>query len=316
MGSATDRPRGSPLASSITLVVVSGVAALVLALMFMSYRTVLRHVEEDPAFCGRCHASRSQFLLWTGSAHKRVACQLCHPMDQDKAVALLQAFVRYTGEPGPDGLVAPMHTLPVPQHTCVRCHIEETADWPQIRDSVGHKVHLRAPRVGCLDCHARAIHRFDRAEESCARCHAEQVDGEGGMSQLHCNACHDFHANAALIPTRALCRECHLANKVNLGRFPDNVHMARLSCSACHQPHKRERVDRAACLRCHEQIARHGLHDKAEHGNCSDCHRAHDWRPQVADCVGCHAQRSARCQPDRCWSCHPMTYIPDRRRSP
>ena len=316
MGSATDKAPGSPLASSLTLGRVFGVAAVVLALMFTSYQIVVQHVEEDPAFCARCHTTRSQYLLWTGSAHKRVACQLCHSMDQDKAVALMQAFVTYTGQPGPDGVVPPLHTLPVPQRTCVRCHIEETADWPQIRDSVGHKVHLRAPRVGCLDCHAGAIHRFDRAEESCGGCHAEQVDTAGRMSQLHCNACHDFHANAALIPTQGVCRECHLSNKVTMGEFPDNVHMARLACSACHQQHKRKRVDRAACLRCHERIGEHGLHGSPGHGDCTNCHRAHDWQTQAAHCTGCHTKRSADCRPEACWSCHKMTLHRDRRRTP
>lgn len=298
------------------MVLVFGVLPVVMALMFMSYRSVVEHVEEDPQFCARCHASRSQYLLWTGSAHKSVGCQQCHLMTVDRAVALLQAFVRYTGEPGPDGKVAPLHVLPVPQTTCVRCHIEETADWPQIRDSIGHKVHLRARGVGCIDCHARSIHRFDRAEESCGRCHAEEVSPEAGMSKLHCNACHDFHANKSLIPSKGVCRECHISNKIAMPDFPDNVHMSRLPCGACHQPHKRKRVDRTACLSCHERIGSHGLHGNKGHGRCSDCHQAHDWQPQVASCVGCHQKRSARCKPGKCWSCHAMTLHRKSRRRP
>lgn len=311
MPNVTDQEPHPALASPLVMIVAFGVLPALLAGAFISYRSVVQEVEQEPAFCARCHASRSQYLLWTGSAHKKVACQQCHPMKGADAARLLQSFVlrgQVERAPGAE----PLHKAPVPQRTCIRCHLEETADWPQIRASVGHKVHLKAPKVGCLDCHARTIHRFDSAQDACGKCHKEHVDPSSRMGRLHCNACHNF-LGGSLIPKRNICRECHVSEGVDAPAFPDNVHMARLPCGACHQPHKARRPNSGTCLGCHEKIARHGLHESRGHGRCADCHRAHQWQTSNADCLRCHQKRSASCASHNCIKCHSMKQSRSRR---
>lgn len=281
-----------------------------LALTLMSYLSMVDHIEHDSRFCGRCHATRNQYLLWAESAHKDITCQECHQINAESAAGMMQAFV-LQGMPADGSAPRPkIHSPEVSDLTCERCHRTAQKDWPQIGNSIGHRVHLKDRQVGCKQCHGRSIHRFGAAVEACGECHKQQVDPNADMGKLHCNACHDFlNKDQSLIPTRRVCRECHVARGVSAPDFPTNAHMAGLECGACHRPHVKSRPDRGTCLSCHGAIDRHGLHSHEEHGNCADCHPSHDWRVKQEHCQACHDDPPEHCAKSTqvCWSCHKMT---------
>jgi hypothetical protein len=141
--------------------------------------------------------------------------------------------VRFAGASGPGRFV---HAPRVPANACLICHTDEVGDWPQIGRSVGHREHLADPRIDCLTCHRREIHRFGGALRSCPDCHHDLAPRISPMEEVHCNACHNFmDERETLIPTDRTCLDCHRERNV---RMPELEHHTQgRPCDACHPVH-------------------------------------------------------------------------------
>jgi LSD1 subclass zinc finger protein len=258
-----------------------------------------RYVDEDPRLCASCHRTSPEFALWTKGSHRSVACQRCHHATPEQGLAMLRAFL--AGK-SPDG---EKPHAPVEVGACARCHLSHDPQWPQIEGSRGHKVHIGAAKIECTTCHASAVHGFEPVVASCKRCHGDHaVRGGVVMRQLHCFACHNFlSADAGLSPTRRDCLRCHRAEGVLPARFADDAPM-QFDCGSCHKPHAPPGEERVACAKCHEGVARAGLHANAGHRACGQCHAAHVWRAEEKGCASCHAGAAAHARARRCGECH------------
>jgi hypothetical protein len=282
------------------------VAAVVLAGAYGAAR-LKRYVDEDPRLCATCHRASPEFAVWTRGSHKSVACQRCHHSTPEEGLAMLRAFL--AGK-SPDG--AKPHAR-VEVGACKACHLSHDPQWPHIQGSRGHLLHVERQGIACVQCHAAGVHGFEPVVASCRGCHGEHAVRAGGMQQLHCFACHDFlSADPGLRPTRRDCLRCHRAEGVLPVRFADDAPM-QFDCGACHKPHaKTPAEERVACATCHGDVSRAGLHRRAGHGTCRDCHVAHLWRTEEKGCLGCHAAAAApaHAKGKGCAACHAFRGAP------
>ncbi len=121
------------------------------------------------------------------------------------------------------------------------------------------------------------------SDDACMRCHKRNGTMEGRHSQigsegLSCTRCHgeqDGHPRnkAALTyfgkdsktpaaEQNARCVRCHGAAKLRAAEWTHDVHVARLSCAACHQLHPAtdpmqdltERSRTQTCVACHSSM--------------------------------------------------------------
>jgi hypothetical protein len=88
-----------------------------------------------------------------------------------------------------------------------------------------------------------------------------------------------------------------------------------MSCAACHKPHAKDGKTLVACDECHKAPAmkKGGLHAKAAHRRCLDCHKPHVWTPEKGVCARCHAAVAAsadHAQGKRCTDCHGFAGVP------
>lgn len=279
----------------IIVVLVGGL----LALMARGYMSFVDYVDNDPAFCADCHVEQTQYALWASSDHRTVACQQCHRQTREEAVNTLRRFV-FEAEVGDN---VKLHSPKVPDSSCGHCHLHNDSNWPEISGSVGHEVHVEQQKISCMSCHARAIHKFGAALDSCADCHESQVIQATGMEDLHCMACHNFISReGSLKPHREDCMECHHSEGVGVAQFPTNAPMANLECWSCHHPHKGSETALSSCRPCHDQVGQSGLHEIHNNAVCTNCHSAHAWVAGPESCTNCHSEIHE--ERGECWSCH------------
>jgi hypothetical protein len=280
-----------------SLVLAAGL--LLSALAFLGAVRIKRFVDEDPRLCAQCHRASPEFALWNQGSHRGVACQKCHHSTSEQGLAMLRAFL--AGKPASG---RETHAQ-VEVGTCASCHLSHDPHWPQVGGSRGHRIHFEEKKIACVTCHASGVHGFEPASASCRSCHGQHTVRESGMQKLHCFACHDFLSrDAGLRPTRRDCLRCHRDEGVSPARFADDAPM-QFACGACHKPHARPpSPEHVACSTCHQQMGRAGLHARADHASCRDCHRAHLWRATAGDCLQCHAQATLHAGGKACTACH------------
>jgi len=237
-----------------------------------------------------------------------VACQKCHHSTPEQGVAMLRSFL--AGKK-PRGQHAEVQV-----GACAACHLSHDPKWPQIGGSRGHQVHVDGQKIACVKCHASSVHGFEPISAACVDCHGKHLVGLAGMSKLHCFACHEFlTTEAGLRPTRRDCLRCHTAQGINapIGNHGGAMEMA---CAACHKPHAPPGQTVAACTTCHTGMRKGGLHARAGHARCLDCHAPHLWTAEAGVCAGCHAKAAAHAKGQGCTGCHAFQGAPLPKRTP
>jgi hypothetical protein len=195
---------------------------------------------------------------------------------------------------------------------CASCHFSHDPRWPQVGGSRGHRIHYEENGVACVRCHAASMHGFEPVASRCAECHPGHSVNLEKMHALHCFACHEFLTNEpGLRPTRHDCLRCHTAQGIHAPMKEHGAPM-EMSCAACHRPHAQDGKTLAACTECHAPslMARGGLHAKAGHRRCLDCHVPHEWTPEPAVCLRCHAQAPSHAKGKACLDCHAFSGAP------
>ena len=279
--------------------------ALVISCVW-AWNTFTDFVERDPGFCALCHETRQQYVLWVQSEHRDVVCQDCHHQTPSEALGVIRQYV-FSGRGGDAAGGGASHKPKVAMASCAACHLQHDRRWPEISNSIGHRLHVVDAKIDCLRCHARSMHSFDVTLESCRDCHEEQVHAAAGMEKLHCLACHNFLDTAdTLRPSSRICDECHRSEGIGSSAFPANAPMAKLPCWACHRPHAAEGASDVTCGSCHEEVERLGLHATPGHAKCADCHAAHTWTTKRRQCTSCHKDMVSHRADKPCWSCHEM----------
>ncbi|WFO08987.1 cytochrome c nitrite reductase pentaheme subunit [Edwardsiella ictaluri] len=128
----------------------------------------------------------------------------------------------------------------------------------------------RDPNQGCLDCHKTPqdrLHGRHSQEKNpntgsaiaCSNCHGNvslERHRDGAPDVMRFNR--DGHSAAQ---QNSVCMSCHLPEKLQKAFWPHDVHLAAVSCAACHSLHpqsdpvirlnERERV--VLCVDCHRQ---------------------------------------------------------------
>jgi hypothetical protein len=77
-----------------------------------------------------------------------------------------------------------------------------------------------------------------------------------------------------------------------------------MACAACHKPHAPPGQGLVACTSCHAQMKQGGLHARAGHARCLDCHQPHTWTAAPSGCARCHAQAAGHAGRQACAACH------------
>jgi hypothetical protein len=281
-----------------------GAAALVAFGLVLGVLRFKRFVDEDPRLCATCHRTSPEFALWLGGTHKSVACQRCHHATPKQGVAMLGAFVagRKPGEKHAEVEVG----------ACASCHFSHDPRWPQVGGSRGHRIHYEQNHVACVRCHAASMHGFEPVASRCAECHPGHAVNLEKMHELHCFACHEFlTTDPGLRPTRRDCLRCHTAQGIHAPMKEHGAPM-EMSCAACHRPHAKDGQTLAACTECHAKavMAKGGLHAKAGHARCLECHVPHTWTPEPEVCLRCHAGAPAHARGRACLACHGFAGAP------
>ena len=249
-------------------------------------------VERSPHFCESCHIVAPEIAVWTKSAHRTLRCQECHHHTLQDGLRILTKMVGGDGPAGEHGTVR--------LASCAQCHTSHDPRWPDIANSVGHRLHTEEAELDCTACHGRQMHFHQPARAICVKCHTKPPEA-AGHSALHCLACHNFLSEEAVIlPSRQDCLRCHM-NLERPIRIPAKTPMA-FSCDACHLPHGDTPL--VSCRHCHKEGELDGLHENEGHGACSDCHEPHTWLPKRRSCARCHEGMASHNPGEACESCH------------
>ena len=257
-------------------IIIAATALVAIGLAVTGYR-FYDYVEHDPKFCASCHVMETAWTTWQEGPHKAVACKTCHQQYiQDRARIVWRWAVSNVE-------AIPPHTH-LNRAVCENCHLNETTQWPQIRHTAGHDVHVVRANLECLACHLPSLHATKPKVEACTQCHSSARTNIGGMKAFHCTSCHPFLATkgVGLKPERELCLRCHAGIKLKGETFPAAAPMA-FDCSACHKPHSKPILSFNDCLGCHRQIAEDQRHFAMKAlTRCVACHRPHSWKIQAA----------------------------------
>ncbi len=292
-----------PLHTRVAQLLVFGLVPALLLMAFVSWQHVANYVESDPGYCAQCHASRDQYVVWDQDAHHRVACQKCHQQTLQEAAAMLQAYVKGGGV-ARSGKKKLIHSGWVEDRACLGCHGPTASSRVSMANSPAHLVHLELPRVDCLTCHSRGIHRRSEPETSCQKCHDEKA-GKGCAGDGKCTACHTFVGPAdSLLPSRATCEGCHQVSGVGKSTHAKDPHMGNLDCSVCHRPHAPSGPKVVACLSCHAGKSSSCFHGVAGRSTCIDCHKPHLWDASAVECRSCHSGPHVVAAGPDCRQCH------------
>ena len=292
-----------PLHTRAAQLLAFGLAPALVLLAYSSYLDIKSYIERDPAYCAQCHVTRDQYVVWDQDAHHRVPCQKCHQQTVQEAVTMMQAYVE-GGRASKTGKTQMPHSAWVEDQTCLRCHGPQGSSRVSMADSPGHKLHLELPKVTCLSCHARGIHRHSEPGSSCQKCHDERSKS-GCANDGQCSACHTFVGqDSSLLPSRHTCEGCHQLYRVGKSDHAGDPHAGSLDCSVCHRPHVPSGPKVVSCTSCHTGMERRGFHASAGHSDCRDCHKPHSWDASKVDCGDCHDGDHVEKAKGDCRSCH------------
>lgn len=292
-----------PLHSRTAQLLAFGLGPALALLAYTSYGQVRAYIERDPAYCAQCHVTRDQYVVWDQDAHHRVACQKCHQQTVEEAASMMKAYVD-GGHAARSGKATKLHAGWVEDQTCLRCHGAQGSSRATMADSPGHKLHLELPKVTCLSCHARGIHRHSEPASACQKCHDERA-GAGCAHDGQCTACHTFVGKqSSLLPSRATCEGCHQLYGIGKTEHRSDPHGGSFDCSVCHRPHVPSGPKVVACTSCHSGMEKRGFHGSAGHSDCRDCHAPHRWDASKVDCRDCHDGDHVDNAKDACRSCH------------
>lgn len=294
-----------PLHSRAAQLLAFGLLPALGLLGYASYVDVKHYIEHDPGYCAQCHVTRDQYVVWDQDAHHRVACQKCHQQTVQEAVAMMKAYVD-GGTGRKSGKAQMLHAAWVEDRTCLRCHGPQGSSRASMADSPGHKLHLELPKVTCLSCHARGIHRHSEPASACQKCHDERAR-EGCAHDGQCTACHTFSGkDSALLPSRQTCEGCHQLYGVGKSDHARDPHNGTFDCSVCHRPHAPSGPQVVSCSSCHTEVVGRCAHAGPGHRRCGDCHTPHSWDARKVNCRDCHDDaHTARASGD-CRSCHSL----------
>lgn len=233
------------------------------------------YIENDPDFCGSCHIMETAVKAWKEGPHKKINCHACHQQNFHDRVRIVWRWATSNVEK------IPPHTQ-LNRAVCENCHLNETTQWAQIRNTAGHDVHVVRAKLECLSCHLPSLHATQPKAEDCIKCHDQARVNIGEMSGFHCTTCHEFLATkvAGLEPKREICLNCHAGMQLKGETFPAEAPM-KFECAACHKPHTKPIPSFNDCLGCHPQIAEDRKHfERKALTRCVECHRPHSWRIQ------------------------------------
>jgi hypothetical protein len=225
--------------------------------------------------CVGCHPPHDRGHLAQADHHAAVACATCHNQHPSHAKAqCLDCHVAHGPKPQ---LAAAL---------CGRCH----QDKAQSTADTGH--------AKCLTCHTTAAHAPELKPPGCPTCHTQEA-ATAPKGHADCANCHTAHSPK---PTKA-CASCHQTE----GASP---HGTKLACTTCHRVHAGPAgpAKPPACLTCHTDDKRKGLHAVVHHRDCATCHAPHGpSRDDRATCISCHKDKSTH-QPAavHCATCHPF----------
>ncbi|MBW2459968.1 MAG: hypothetical protein JRI68_36105 [Deltaproteobacteria bacterium] len=104
------------------------------------------YAEASPGFCLSCHADQEPEVQ--ACVHRDAPCQACHEPSLWGAVRQLAWG---DDSSSPHGAATP--------DKCRHCHVDGSAEVPQIGDSLGHQLHSSGTtQVPCATCHNAAPH--------------------------------------------------------------------------------------------------------------------------------------------------------------
>jgi len=283
-------------------------AAVLLVAGLGGFLRFKKFVDEDPRLCATCHRSSPEFSLWLAGSHKTVSCQKCHHATPEQGVAMLRAFLA--------GKMPAGKHAEVEVGACAACHLSHDPRWPQIGASRGHRLHVDQQKIACVKCHAASVHGFEPVSSACVECHGKHLVGVAGMTRLHCFACHEFlTTETGLRPTRRDCMRCHTAQGIH-APMADHGSAMEMACASCHKPHAPPGQGMLACVNCHKEMRKGGLHKLAGHQRCTACHQPHTWRAEDPSCLACHAKARAHAAGKACAACHAFGGAPLPPRAP
>jgi hypothetical protein len=262
--------------------VVQSVAAPQDVCLTCHAKVALRHAEQGkPASaCTSCHPAHPTAAEGAG-AHATRACAACH-------AEVGEHGIRGHGGELPCTTCHTPHDFVVESGAgaCAKCHAKQLA---RTRDRPGHAT--------CTECHQGAPHATDLSAGSCTACH-KQIHASDGHAT--CTQCHDAHAGA---PRTNSCAGCH-AQQVDV-QLHQTQRVACLTChdphrgdvragvADCSSCHTRTRLaglhevkEHAPCASCHLP---HERRAPGARETCLSCHedkRAH--QPEATRCEGCH----------------------------
>jgi hypothetical protein len=252
------------------------------------------HYEQhDNRFCATCHLTQHDLDRFASSAHARLECRACHQATVDRRLHLMYAAAVHLRTGVADHAV-------VPSRVCEDCHIpRDSTRWKIVAKTAGHRKHLESndPRLRgmrCTTCHGISLHAFAPVALSCAQaaCHAGTtivLGTMGGVTELHCTACHNYLADARtvafdtlnrpLTPAAKPCVACHTMQQ-RLASLDIGLEPHRGVCGDCHNPHQHPGSP-VSCTQasCHANWRSVSFHVGARRAaRCITCHEAHSWR--------------------------------------
>ena len=198
------------------------------------------------------------------------------------------------------------------------------SNWPEVRLTPGHAVHVIDQAVPCDTCHDPNEPTFSAPDTGvCTACHEEQarlahVDLQG--RPMDCYTCHVFSDDPESFG-RWHCTRCH--GPFENEDLPPLAMHNTVPCENCHDPHKPISETAMDCDECHKKIdVQHGRARLS--GGCVDCHGGHRLASQAASCMSCHATHEPTVSAtatfagghDSCTTCHkPHTFSAQSARS-
>ncbi len=283
--------------------------------------------EPLPELCVACHASIAPRLAGA-SSHVPAAqgdCSLCHePHGASRRALLLEERPTMCATcHDAAALGGSHHGFDLRGTDCTSCHDPHgSASDPLMRE----RVHAPFAEGACDLCHGKPETPRELPRtivELCRECHDEKGSGSAAEHWLGqgvaCTSCHSPHAGLepAMVRShaRALCLECHVAIREQLGKG-FSVHPIAADegrCTACHRLHDApsspllQAAPERVCAGCHEQHARfaHPMgpnvpdpRDSSRTVDCLSCHDPHASgermllraSPERELCVGCHRE--------------------------
>ena len=163
------------------------VALAVIALIIVNAYKANQFINQDPQYCGLCHAIENSHREWRVSAHRHYICQSCHSMSVISQNKLLFSYL-VTLDPSE---IRHDHGRETPWGKCQQCHLETAAQGSESpRKSYGHARHIFMEGISCRECHAGETHNFYPDEGSCLNCHQDGEIHGRGMRSFTCLNCH------------------------------------------------------------------------------------------------------------------------------